>query len=142
MGLTLRTGLAASLPVLGILWLLDAPEWFGRVVITEQFLAVMVGLSTLAGLVLAPLPGRWQALDWAAGLAALASWCWLAWNYEHWLIDVMSRGPEKWVPAAVAVAAVLEATRRQCGLVLALLAAAFLAYGFIGWMAPVSFEAA
>ena len=66
-----RAILSASLPVLGVLWMLNAPDWVGQVVFTEQYLAVMVGLSALAGLILNPLPGRLVLLDWALGLAAL-----------------------------------------------------------------------
>jgi TRAP transporter 4TM/12TM fusion protein len=138
----LRAFLTLALPALGILWMLDAPDWVGQVYLTEQYLAVIIGLATLAGLVVKPLPGRLVLLDWALGLAALAAWGWLAWNYESWLIDPMNRGPQKWVPGVIAVAAVLEATRRHCGLVLAILGALFLAYGLFGWLAPGIFEAA
>ncbi|MCI5078620.1 TRAP transporter fused permease subunit [Oricola sp.] len=137
-----KTVLAAILPVLGILWMIDAPEWIGFVPITEQYLALMIGIAIPAGLVAAPLPGRWRILDWLLGLAAFLSWIWLARNYEAWLLDPLNRGPEKWVPAIFAIAGALEATRRQCGLVLAALAACFMLYGFIGWMAPGIFEAA
>ncbi|MBS0124983.1 TRAP transporter permease [Thetidibacter halocola] len=138
----LRAIISASLPVLGILWLLDVPADLGWVIITEQYLAVICGIACLAGIVSSPLSPRLQALDWAFGLAAMVGWFWLALNYEAWLIDPINRGPEKWVPAIVAVLGALEATRRQCGTVLAALAVAFLAYGFFGWMAPGIFEAA
>lgn len=137
-----RNVLAASLPVLGILWLLDAPGWVELVFLTEQYLAVIIGVATLAGLVSAPLPGRWRFIDYGLGLAALAAWVWLAWNYEDWLIDAHNRTPDKWVPAIFALVGVLEATRRKCGRVLSLLAIGFLAYGFFGWMAPGILEAA
>jgi TRAP-type uncharacterized transport system fused permease subunit len=133
---------AAILPVLGILWMFDAPDRFGAVVIVEQYLAVILGVAVLAALVAKPLTGRLAWIDAALGLAALAAWCWLAWNYEPWLLDAANRGPEKWVPAAVAIAVTIEATRRHCGTVLAVLALLFMAYGFIGWMAPGIFEAA
>lgn len=133
---------AASIPVLGILWMFDATDWFDAVVITEQYLAVIIGLGVLAAMVARPSPGGLVWLDIALGLIALLAWCWLAWNYEPWLLDAANRGPEKWVPAAIAIAITLEATRRHCGSVLAVLAIAFLAYGFLGWMAPGIFEAA
>jgi len=139
---TLRAILVAILPAMGVLWLLDVPRKLGWVIITEQYLAVICGVACLVGLITAPLRGRLAVLDWIFGLATLASWGWLAWNYEAWLLDPINRGPAKWVPAAIAILGVLEATRRQCGTVLAALAAAFLAYGFIGWMAPGIFEAA
>ena len=46
------------------------------------------------------------------------------------------------MPAAIAILGTLEATRRHCGLVLAVLAGCFMAYGFFGWLAPGIFEAA
>lgn len=137
-----RKYVAAVLPVVGILWMLDAGAWFGQVYLTEQYLGVVIGLTVLAGLLMQPLPGALRFADLALGIAACAAWFWLAWNYEQWLLEVTSRGPEKWVPAVIALAGTLEATRRHCGLVLAILGIAFMAYGFFGWMAPGIFEAA
>jgi len=133
---------AAAIPVLGILWLMDAPRRLGLVFLNEQYLAVILGLTILVALLQRPLPGHWRWPDLAFALAAAASWVWLAMNYESWLLSVTSRGPERWVPGVLALAGVVEATRRHCGGVLALLALAFLAYGFWGWMAPGIFEGA
>jgi TRAP transporter 4TM/12TM fusion protein len=134
--------LAVPITVIGILWLLDVPRRLGHVVITEQYLALMIGMAVLVGLVVAPLKGRLHILDWILGSAALASWLWLAWNYEDWLLDPVNRGPEKWVPALIAIAGSIEATRRHCGTVLAVLALAFIGYGLVGSYAPGIFEAA
>lgn len=134
--------LAAALPALGLLWLLGAPAWFGLVFITEQYLAAILGLTVLVGLLMMPLPGRWRWPDGLFALASCAGWLWLAWNYESWLLTVTSRGPEKWLPAILAIAGAIEATRRHCGNVLAVLSLAFLAYGFFGWMAPGILEGA
>ncbi|MCY0095978.1 TRAP transporter permease [Hoeflea ulvae] len=133
---------AASLPVVGILWMLDAPRWIGQVWLTEQYLAFILGLGVLAGIATRPLPRLPQWLDLAFGLVAMLSWWWLARNYDVWLLDPVDRGPHKWVPAVFAIAGALEATRRYCGAVLALLCSAFLVYGFIGFLAPGIFEAA
>ena len=137
-----RRYFSVILPVLGILWLLDAENWIGKVFITEQYLAVIIGVTVLTGLLTLPLPGRLRYLDLALGIAACLSWFWLAWNYEQWLLEVTNRGPEKWVPAVFAIIGTLEATRRHCGQVLAILGLAFMAYGFFGWLAPGIFEAA
>lgn len=134
--------LAALLTVIGVLWLLSAPRYLGVVIITEQYLALMIGLATLTGLVLAPLSSRLRYLDWIFGLACLASWLWLTVNYEVWLLDPIDRGPHKWIPAVIALAGVLEGTRRHCGLVLSLLAGGFIVYGLFGNALPGIFSAA
>jgi TRAP transporter 4TM/12TM fusion protein len=134
--------LAASLPLLGIAWTFNLPNLLGQVYITEQYLAVILGLTVLAGLLLTrhrPVP---VAFDMVLGLAALGGWWWLAWNYQEWLLDPVNRGPEKWVPAVLGILGLFEATRRHCGLVLSLLGAAFMLYGFLGHFAPGIFEAA
>lgn len=137
-----RASFAAILPVLGILWIFNAPEEFGLVFITEQYLALVIGLTVPVGLWLKPLPGRWVVADYVLGLLSLGGWAWMAINYEAWLLDALNRGPEKWLPAIFALAGLIEATRRQCGLVLAVLGLVFLLYGFFGWMAPGILEAA
>ena len=137
-----RQDLAVPITVIGILWLLDVPRRLGFVIIAEQYLALMIGLATLAGLLLAPLRGRLQVLDWIGAAAGLASWLWLAVNYEDWLLDAVNRGPEKWIPAVVAIGCTLEATRRHCGMVLASLAAGFIVYGLFGTHLPGILSAA
>lgn len=132
----------AAIPVLGLLWLLDVPRRLGFVLLTEQYLAVILGVTVFVAIVLRPLPGLLRWPDLALGVLACASWVWLAWNYEAWLLTATSRGPEKWVPALIAVAATIEVTRRHCGNVLAVLALGFTAYGFWGWMASGLFEGA
>lgn len=131
---------AAALPVLGILWILDLPGRLGLVIITEQYLACVLGIAVLAGFLARPLPGPWRWLDLAFAVPAMAGWVWLASNYEDWLLTAHLRGPEKWLPALIGIAGAVEATRRNCGTVLAMLALIFMTYGFLGWMAPGLFE--
>jgi TRAP transporter 4TM/12TM fusion protein len=132
----------ALLPVLGILWILDIPGRLGAVVITEQYLAVVLGFGVLAGFAAVPLTGRWRWPDFAFGVLSMLGWFWLALNYQDWLVTAHVRGPEKWVPALFAIAGMVEATRRNCGTVLAVLGLIFMAYGFFGWMAPGLLEGA
>ena len=98
-----RRYLAAVLPVIGILWMLDAGKWIGQVFLTEQYLGVIIGVTVLIGLATLPLKGVLRFFDYALGIAACLSWFWLAWNYEQWLLEVTNRGPEKWVPAVIAI---------------------------------------
>ena len=134
--------LAAVLPVLGIAWTFNLPELFGQVYITEQYLALILGLTIPAGLLLRRQPGVPVAADIVLGVASMLGWWWLSLNYQDWLLDPLNRGPEKWVPALLGILGLFEATRRHCGLVLTLLGAGFMAYGFLGHFAPGIFEAA
>ncbi|GGD47795.1 TRAP transporter permease [Sinisalibacter lacisalsi] len=133
---------AAAIPAMGILCLLNVPAALGVVLITEQYLAAILGVGVLAGLLARPHAGAWRWGDLALGLAALASWLWLAWSYEDWLLTAHIRTTDKWLPAIIAIAGTVEATRRLAGRALAILTLLFLAYGFLGWMAPGLFQGA
>ena len=105
--------LAASLPLLGIAWTFNLPGLLGQVYITEQYLAVILGLTVLAGLVLKRQPPVPTVVDVGFGLLSLAGWWWLALNYQDWLLDPVNRGPEKWVPAVAGILGLFEATRKR-----------------------------
>jgi TRAP transporter 4TM/12TM fusion protein len=135
------TNLTVPLTVIGILWLLDTPRRLGFVILTEQYLAVMIGMATLAGLAIARTKRGYWLVDWILGLASFTSWCWLAYHYEGWILDPINRGAEKWLPAILAILGALEATRRHCGPVMAFLAVGFIAYGLFGTHLPGIFSA-
>ena len=143
---------AAVIPVVGILWLLNVPRHLGMVIITEQYLALMIGLATMIGLMVQPSstdnnPQSTKtnigltAFNGLFGILCLLSWLWLAFNYEAWLLDSINRSAIKWIPAVIAIAGILEATRRHCGKVLTILAAIFITYGIYGYLAPGLFSA-
>src|SRR5690606_19453698 len=61
---------------------------------------------------------------------------WMSYNFEQWVIDPASRGPEKLIPAVIAVLVLCEGVRRSCGGVMAAVILAFLAYGMFGAYLP------
>jgi TRAP transporter 4TM/12TM fusion protein len=132
----------ASIPILGVLWLLDLPLRLGIAVLDVEYLSVVVGLCAAAGLLLRPYP-RWP---WPATLAlavlACACWLWGAWKHEDWILDIANRGPEKWIPGAVAILLLLEAMRKTCGIAITCLVWAFVLYGLLGEHLPGVLQAA
>jgi TRAP transporter 4TM/12TM fusion protein len=132
----------ASIPVVGVLWLLDLPLRLGVAVLDVEYLSAVAGLGSAAGLLLRPYP-RWP---WPAtlmlALAAFLSWFWGAWNHESWLLDIANRGPEKWLPGAVAIVLLLEAMRKTCGIAITVLVWTFLLYGLFGEHLPGVLQAA
>lgn len=138
----LRKVLLVALPVLGLLWLVDAPYQVGLSIVTASYLAFIAGLATAASL-LAERPYRngLRGLDLLLAAAALACWTWGAWHIEDWLIS-FTRGPEKWIPGALALVLLLEAVRRACGLAITLVVAVTAVYAFAGYLLPGVLEAA
>jgi TRAP transporter 4TM/12TM fusion protein len=134
----------AALTLLGIAWLLDAPLHLGLVILGPSYLAVMMGLAVAGALLAKPYrrrDGAASALDLALALAGLAAWLWAGWHHEAWLETAAERGPEKWAPAVVALVLAMEATRKHCGLALAVLLWLFVVYALVGHRLPGLFEA-
>ncbi|HTS90355.1 MAG TPA: TRAP transporter fused permease subunit [Stellaceae bacterium] len=137
----LKTVCLAALPLMAVAWILNLPVRLGIGIIGEQFVLVVAGVAVAAAFLQRPY-GKEPALpDLALALLALASWGWAALHYSEWLIDAANRGPEKWLPGAVALLLLLECMRRNCGLPITLLMAAVGLYGFLGHLMPGLFEA-
>lgn len=131
----------AAIPIVGILWLLDAPLRLGFAVLGHAYLSGMLGLTIAAALLLKPYSRAPGALDLALALAALGAWLYGAIHTEAWLTDIADRGPHKWIPAAIGLALAMEATRKHCGAAMTILVWIFLAYGLWGHHLPGLFEA-
>ena len=75
------TLVAAALPVLGGIWVMDIPAMLGFVVFTEQTLAVMLGLAIALVFLNAPAdrgPRHW--LPWYDAVAAAVGSCPRSWG--------------------------------------------------------------
>lgn len=131
----------AAIPIVGIVWLLDAPLRLGFAVLGHAYLSGMLGLTIAAALLLKPYGRAPGALDLALALAALGVWLYGAINTEAWLTEITDRGPHKWIPAAIGVLLAMEATRKHCGAAMTGLVWIFLAYGLWGHHLPGLFEA-
>ncbi|HED12797.1 MAG TPA: TRAP transporter fused permease subunit, partial [Gammaproteobacteria bacterium] len=134
--------LLASIPTLGILWLIDAQVKLGLVILDASYFSVMVGLTIGVGFLGKPYGKEAGMLEILLAAVAMACWFWGAYNSGDWLIDIANRGPEKWLPGAVGLLLLLEALRRNCGAPIAYLVSGIGLYAFIGYLFPGSFEAA
>lgn len=144
----------ALIPLLGIAWAMDLPLHAVSLarslglplpddfaVQTIEYVLVIAGLAVAGGFLVKPYRERIGPLELGLALIGLAAWWWAAWNYDDWLLDAASRGPEKWLPGAIGIALMVEGMRRNCGLAITLLVIFFLIYGLVGHWLPGALEA-
>lgn len=130
-----RDALLGALPIIAILWIFDVPLQLGIVLVEEELLLAVAGIACAVAL-LRPGEERGGLLGPVLAVVAIASWGWLALHFSEWLLNPAARGPEKWIPALLALMTLFEAVRRSCGLVIALIFAVFGIYAFAGHLLP------
>ncbi len=129
------------LPVLGIGWLISVPQWFGLPIVTQQVVAVALGLAVTSVLLSFPYGTRFWNLNLALAVLGGISWFWYAWNFDTWAVTIANRTPEMWVPGLLGLLLLLEALRKSIGLVIALFVWLMVAYGLWGDMIPGALQA-
>ena len=129
------------LPVLGVAWILSVPNYFGLALVSQQVVVVVLGLATAAALLKYPYLERPTALEIILALAAIASWSWMAVNFEDWIVSMAYRTPDMWGPGIVAIVLTLEALRKAAGKVIAGLVWVLIAYAYFGNLLPGALEA-
>lgn len=130
------------LPLAGIGWVLALPDYLGIPLVTQQTIALMLGLAGGAAFLRYPYGERAGLLDLVLALAASLSWFWYVWNFDAWMVLLAFRTPDMWIPGLVALLTMVEALRKALGWAIAILVAVVVAYGFLGDHLPGVFEAA
>lgn len=129
------------LPVLGIAWILSIPNYFGLALVSQQVVVVVLGLATGAALLKYPYGQAPSILEFVLALAAIASWSWMAVNFEDWIVAMAYRTPDMWGPGIVAIVLTLEGLRKAAGKVIAGLVWVLIAYAYFGDLLPGALEA-
>jgi TRAP transporter 4TM/12TM fusion protein len=138
--LLLRVCLGA-VPILGICWIFSVSDRFGVALTFQQMVGTILGLSMAAAFIKHPYGERAGLLEIALALISFASWFWMAWNFEDWIVGMADRTPDKWVPAVIAVFCMMEALRKACGLVITVLVWTMIVYAYFGDLLPGVLEA-
>ena len=129
---------AFAIPSLCILWNLDVPTRLGVAYLTEQYLALILGLAVAVQFLTpsAKEPGWARAIDRVLGLLGLGTLAYVALTYAALLNEVAYRPPVLTFVGLVTVALVLEGVRRKAGWTLFLIVAIFLAYALLAHLVP------
>ncbi|WP_207018783.1 TRAP transporter permease [Salipiger abyssi] len=131
--------LAGLLTVLTVFQAADLPSRLGYSYYTEQFLALVLGLSL--ALVFLTKPARKQdrpgaPLDWLLALAGLGLGLYVAVAYPGLVSRAMSLPADALITGAALFLLVLEGLRRTVGWTLVIVVAVIVGYGLIGHLVP------
>lgn len=137
----IQTAALVLLPVLGVLWVLSVPQMVGMSVVTQQIVAVMLGLSVTTGMLAHPYFKKHLWIDVVLALAGAAAWIWYAYNFKPWMVSMAFRTPDIWVPGVVALLLLAEALRKTMGIIIAALVWVIAVYGFFGDLIPGMLQA-
>ena len=133
--------LVVALCLVAVSWILTLFEIARIPLVTQQVVAIIVGLAVAIAFLKSGYGPRSGPIDLALALVACASWFWYAWNFQDWMLLLAYRTPDMWVPGAIAIALMLEALRKAGGIVIAGLVFVVILYGFFGNHLPGVFEA-
>jgi len=131
---------AFLMPVFCILWNLDLPTRLGFAVLTEQYLALVLGLAVC----ILFLTVTWKrergrpvgALDMGLALLGLATLVYTAFAYVGMLNEIAFRPPVITFIGTIVTVLVLEGVRRNSGWALFTIVAVFVVYALMAHLVP------
>ncbi|MGY6706944.1 MAG: TRAP transporter permease [Rhizobiaceae bacterium] len=118
----------------GIVWAANFLPRVGVSLIEAEWLGPYLGVAVAAAYLSQPYGKKAGLIDIALGLASIASWLWLAYNFQYWILDIAGATPSKYIPALIAILTMMEAIRKICGLSITILVWALLVYGLFGYL--------
>ena len=125
----------------GVVWASNSMRWFGVSLIDAEWIGVYLGIGIAAAFLQTPYGKRAGLTEIAFGLIAIASWAWMSWNFQAWLIDIEGATPQKYVPGVIAIVLMMEALRKASGLPITILVWILIGYGFFGYLIPGPMQA-
>jgi TRAP transporter 4TM/12TM fusion protein len=137
-------GLLMAIPLCGIFFLLNVPQYLGWLVFNEQYMGLFLGLALCSTYLLIPAkpaPAR-RSFPWYDLVAALAGLTIGLYIFVYYPSIVNSLGDistERVVLGCVTVLLLAEASRRLVGWPLVIIAACFLVYALFAYIFPGDF---
>jgi TRAP transporter 4TM/12TM fusion protein len=140
----LGTWLLVSIPVAGMFFLLNVPQYIGWLVFNEQYMGLFLGLALCATFLLIPVkPIRDRNMvpwyDVVASLAGLAIGLYVFFFYPSIVNSLGEISRERVVLGCVTILLLAEATRRLVGWPLVIIAVCFVFYALFAYIFPGDF---
>jgi len=131
----------AAIVVLGVLWIIDVPQYLGLSLVEAEWIGPLLGIGIAASLLKYPYVPHLRGIDVALGFLAIGCWSWMALNYNAWIIDISGFTAAKFVPGIAAIVLLMEAMRKAAGLPITILVWILIGYAFFGYLLPPPFQA-
>src|SRR5262245_10337643 len=140
----LSRALLVSIPILGVIFLLEVPQRLGWLIFQEQYLGLFLSLTLCATFLVVPegVSGHRDRVPWYDFLAAvggLAVGLYVFINYLRLANSLGEIHPDRVIMGCHAVILLSEATRRLTGWSLTIIAAIFLLYALFAYLFPGPF---
>jgi TRAP transporter 4TM/12TM fusion protein len=141
---TIGKCLLMAIPITGMFFLLNVPQYIGWLVFNEQYMGLFLGLALCATYLLIPAkPGYGRShLPWydaIASLAGLAIGLYVFCYYPSIVNSLGDISSERVVLGCITILLLAEATRRLVGWPLVIIAACFLFYALFAYIFPGDF---
>jgi TRAP transporter 4TM/12TM fusion protein len=136
--------LLIAIPVTGMFFLLNVPQYVGWLVFNEQYMGLFLGLALCATFLLIPVKpkvGR-NTIPWydlIAALAGLATGLYVFIYYPNIVNSLGDISTERVILGGITIFLLAEATRRLIGWPLVIIAACFIFYGLFAFIFPGDF---
>ena len=125
----------------GLAWIFDLPSKLGLPLIQYEWLAPYLGVAVAAVLLKYPYGKHAGLAEVLLGWIGIAAWIWSAMNTEPWMFSLTGYSPDKIVPGLIALATMMEALRKSCGLSITILVYVMIGYGLWGHHLPQPIQA-
>ena len=139
----LGRGLLVAIPLTGMFFLLNVPQYLGWLVFNEQYLGLFLGISLCATYLLVPArPRRTDKIPWYDILASIAGFSVGLYIFIFYPAIVNSLGdisPERVVLGSITILLLAEGSRRLIGWPLVIIAATFTFYALFAYIFPGDF---
>ena len=137
-------GLLMAIPLCGIFFLLNIPQYIGWLVFNEQYMGLFLGLALCSTYLLipakpAPALRSFPWYDLVAALAGLTIGLYIFVYYPSIVNSLGDISTERVVLGCVTVLLLAEASRRLVGWPLVIIAACFLVYALFAYIFPGDF---
>jgi TRAP transporter 4TM/12TM fusion protein len=140
----LANGLLVALPLAGIFFLTNMPQWLGLLFFNEQYLGLFLSLTLCASYLVVPAKRQRAATtipwyDVIAAAAGLTVGVYVFVKYPDLVNTLGEISSERMVLGAITIVLLAEACRRLVGMPLVIIAGCFIFYALFAYIFPGDF---